>query len=199
MAKGGKHKTRIQTKHLLLLLALRKVGPVGRYRLKEILDLTEHEGIVRRMLKDLESKEHISTSKAGSKLTQAGESHLKKTLKDYSIMKIAKLDMQSLGLRNSYCVHIRDQADKIGSVLKHRDDAVRAGALGAVVVLFKKGKIEVPRVYSDLSSKHQSVANSLIKKFDLLNKDVLIIGFADDEWRALEGALGTATKISKSS
>jgi predicted transcriptional regulator len=198
MAEDGKQKTRIQPKHLLLLLALRRVGPVGRYRLKEILDLAEHEGVVRRMLEDLESKDFISTSKRGSILTQAGESYLKNTLEKCSIVKIAKLDMQRLGLRNSYCIHIGDKADKIDSVLKHRDDAVRAGALGALILLFKKGKIEVPRVYSDLSTKDRSVADSIIEGFDLLDNDVLIIGFAADEWRALEGALGTATRISTS-
>jgi len=198
MEKGGKNKTIIQTKHLLLLLAMRRVGPIGRYRLKEILDLTEHEGIVRRMLEDLESKEYISASKTGSKLTKSGESHLKKILENYCIVKISKLDMHRLGMRNSYCIHLRDQADKIDSVLKHRDDAVRAGALGAVVILFKNGKIEVPRVYSDLSSKDPYVTDLLIKNFDLFDNDMLIIGFADDEWRALEGALGTATRVSMS-
>jgi len=43
----------VDLRTLLLLLLLRKERMIGRYRLKEMLDMQRHEGVVRRMLEDL--------------------------------------------------------------------------------------------------------------------------------------------------
>ena len=46
----GKRKTRDTIKQILLLLIIQREGPIGRYRLKSLLEMPLHEGIVRHML-----------------------------------------------------------------------------------------------------------------------------------------------------
>lgn len=193
----GRRKKRTEIKELLLILALKKAGPIGRYRLKKILDLSEYEGIVRLMLTDLEGKGIISASRKGCKLTRKGESLLAKSLGAYNIAKIKQVDLRSLGLDNSFCVHVRDHAEMIRPVAQYRDAAVRAGALGAIILKYADGILAVPNVYSDFSLEYPKLTAEILQGFDFLNGDVLILGFAGDEWKALEGALAVAIEMAK--
>ena len=193
----GRRKKRTEIKELLLILALKKAGPIGRYRLKKILDLSEYEGIVRLMLTDLERKGIISASRKGCKLARKGENLLIKSLDGYNIVKVEQVDLRPLGLNNSFCVHVRDRAEMIRQVALYRDAAVRAGALGAIVLTYMDGILVVPGVYPDLSLEYPKLVDKILQSFNLLNNDVLIWGIAKDEWKALEGALAVATEIAK--
>ncbi len=196
MAGRGKRKRTSEVKELLLLLALKKAGPVGRYRLKNLLNFSEREGVVRRMLNDLERDGLVSASKAGSRLTSEGESHLKEKLDVYNIVMVKQFDFREMGFNNSYCIHVQGSANHIEIVVKHRDDAVRAGALGATIIVYKNGVLKVPKVYPNLSDEYPRIVKGLHREFNLLDNDVLVVGFAEDKWRALEGAIATAMKIS---
>lgn len=196
MAGRGKRKQTSEVKELLLLLALKKAGPIGRYRLKSLLNFTEREGVVRRMLNDLEREGLVSASKTGSKLTSDGELHLKKKLDAYNIVVVEQFDFRELGFNNSYCIHIHGSANNIETVVKHRDDAVRAGALGATIIIYKNGVLKVPKVYPNLSDEYPKIVEGLHHRFNMLDNDVLVVGFAEDKWRALEGAIAAVMKIS---
>ena len=193
----GRRKKRTEVKELLLLLALKKAEPIGRYRLKKILDMSEYEGTVRLMLSDLEKQGIISASKKGCKLTRKGESQLAESLGAYNIAKVKQVDLRPLGLDNSFCVHVRDRAEMIRPVALYRDAAVRAGALGAIILKYADGILAVPSVYSDFSLEHPKLTAEILQGFDFLNSDVLILGFAEDEWKALEGALAVAIEMAK--
>lgn len=180
-----------------MLLALRKAEPIGRYRLKRILDLTEYEGIVRLMLTDLEKQGIISASKKGCKLTRKGQALLIKSLDVYNIAKVEEVDLKPLGLNNGFCVHVHAHTEMVRQVVQYRDVAVRAGALGAIVITYVDGVLAVPDVYPDFSLKYPKLVDEVLQNFDLLDNDILIWGFANDEWKALEGALAVAIEIAK--
>ena len=48
-----------------MLLVLNRKGQMGRYRLKEVIGLSEHEGLVKQMLVGLQKQGCISASKLG--------------------------------------------------------------------------------------------------------------------------------------
>lgn len=66
----GKLGKRSQIKELLMLLVLSWEGPIGRYRLKHVIGLSEHEGLVKQMLADLQKQGYISARKSGCTLTE---------------------------------------------------------------------------------------------------------------------------------
>ena len=193
----GRRKRRTEVKELFLLLALKEAEPIGRYRLKRILDMSEYEGTVRLMLSDLEKQGIISASKKGCKLTRKGETLLAERLGAYNISEVKRLDLRPLGLDNSFCVHVRDRTEMIRPVAQYRDAAVREGALGAIVLKYADGILAVPSVYSDFSLEYPKLTAEILQSFDFLNSDVLILGFAEDEWKALEGALAVAIEMAK--
>ncbi|MFQ6075420.1 MAG: DUF4443 domain-containing protein [Candidatus Bathyarchaeia archaeon] len=195
----GRRRKRSRLKELLLLLALKLEGPIGRYRLKEVLSLTEHEGLVRLMLEDLKNGGYASSSRAGSELTEDGERLLRTSLDGYGIVEIRDVDLEPLNVGpESVALHVRDRWIKVRSPISMRDAAVRAGAAGGMVIRYRSGHLEVPSVYPDLSEEHPELTKELLKLFDLSNGDTLIIGLSDDRWRALEGALSAAGVLSGS-
>jgi len=194
--KLGRRRKGSSLKELLLLLALKLEGPIGRYRLKDILDLSEHEGIVRLMLSRLQSNGSISTSKIGCSLKKKGFSHLRDLLKNYCILDVKHLDVGSLTKAPHNAVaHIKAGANKAVSIVRHRDAAVRVGAEGATIVFFNNGILTVPNVYEDLLTTYPEIANLLIQSFHPEDGDAFIIGFSNNKWKALEGALAASISL----
>ena len=193
MMPRGARRTRSEIKELLMLLFLNFEGPIGRYRLKEMLGLSEREGVVKRMLSDLQRGGYVSSGRPGSKLTVKGERLLKQRLNSYSIADVKDLSLQPLETGpTSFVVHLRGKASAITSGVEERDAAVRAGAVGATVLTFRDGVLSVPTVYRDVSSKHPDLAEQIYQSFSLADGDALIIASAENRWRALEGALAAA-------
>jgi len=195
MPKGAR-RTRPEIKELLMLLFLNFGGPIGRYRLKEMLGLSDREGVVKRMLSDLQRSGYVSSGRPGSKLTVKGEKFLKQRLNAYSIADVKDLSLQPLETGpTSFIVHLRGRAEAIISGMNERDAAVRAGALGATVLTFKNGMLSVPTVYHNLSSKYPDLAKRIYESFSLADGDALIVASAENQWRALEGVLAAAKAL----
>jgi len=196
--KRGKRKKRSEIKELLMLLILNREGPVGRYRLKDLMKLSEHEGLIRQMLADLQKQGHISASKTGCILTQNGKISLEKRLKLLNIVDIKPFDSPILktGLI-SIGVHLQNMAYKIGSVINTRDIAIRGGATGATIILFNKGKLSVPSVHPDFLSENPGLIKKIQDSFKLEDNDVVTIVSADDEWQGYEASITIANALSK--
>jgi len=191
--KRGKRKKRSEIKKLLLLWILNQEGPIGRYRLKELLDLSEHEGIVREMLNDLKKENFIVAKRLGCSLTEKGKTFFADQVKVRNIVSIKTLESTILTEQPiSLGVHLRNQADKIVSTMDIRDIAVRGGASGATILLFKQDRITIPSVHPDFLSKHPSVAKNIRNSFDLSDNDVVAIIYAEDKWKGVEAAITLA-------
>jgi len=192
----GARRTRPEIKELLMLLLLKFEGPIGRYSLKEMLGLSEREGVVKSMLSDLHRGGYISSGRPGSRLTVKGEKLLEQRLKAHSIIDVKHLSLQPLETGpTSFIVHLRGRAEAIISGMNERDAAVRAGALGATVLTFKNGMLSVPTVYNNLTSKYPDLAKRIYGSFSLADGDALIVASAENRWRALEGVLAAATAL----
>ena len=197
VVKHGKHKKRSESKVLLLLIMLELEGPIGRYRLKEMLDLSEQEGLVRLMLADLKRESLAKTSKAGCELTRKGKRFLKETLKKHGIVEIKEIFLELLGKGSESFTFQCRGSSMPASITDLRDVAVRYGSSGAILILYDQGILKVPEVYTDLRDKHQGIANNICKALNLSDGDIILTTFSGNKWRALEGGLSMAIRLAE--
>jgi len=196
--KPGKRRKRPELKNLLLLIILSLLGRTGRYRLKHMLNLSENEGKVRLMLDELKQEAYVNVRRTGCVLTEKGEKLLKTLLERYNIIAINEIDLKMLGLQdNCFAIQIRErtQETKLSKIIELRDVAVRAGADGAILIYNDNGDLKIPKVYDNLYLELPKIAKKLHDTFKLGKKDIIIVGFSKDGWRALEGALAIAKNI----
>ena len=193
----GKGVKRSEIKEILTLLILNREGPIGRYRLKERLNLSEREGVVRYMLADLQSQGYVSASRSGCALTPKGKELLEKRLRAYGIIAIKTFYSPILtSAPASVGLHLQNKADKIESTMNIRDLAVRGGAVGATIFLFREEKLTVPSVPTDFLSMHPNLVIKIHESFNLENNDVIAVISAEDERKGIEAAITIAKDLS---
>ncbi|MEM2555053.1 MAG: DUF4443 domain-containing protein [Nitrososphaerota archaeon] len=181
-------------KRVFLAILLLKFFPtIGRYTLKDILNLSE--GVIRSLLKDLSEKNFLEPSKAGSKLTIKGEKFFKKLIISSGIIDIKEFKELKL-ISNKYCfgIHVKSPK-KIFSELELRDEAIKKGAKGAITMIFKNNKLEIPSLSKDFIKKYLEELKNIESSFSLNEGDVIILSFGDDKWRTLEGGISAAISL----
>ena len=184
-----------EQKEALLLWAIQDEGYLGRYKLVSILGLPD--GITRGLLTKLARKGYLKKKRfVGSTLTTKGKNRLTKLLTDLGIREIKEIDAGTLSLApTSIVAHIRDKSATVRSGIEQRDAAIKSGAAGAITIIFQDGKLLLPPDRFDLSTKNPTLTDQAKKQFQLLDGDVLVIGSANDRWRAVEGVLGAAQTL----
>ncbi len=191
--------TRSDIKELLLLLIVDREGPIGRYRLKDMLGLSGHEGSVRQMLVNLQSQGYLAASRSGCTLTPTGTTFLEACLTSKHIAAIKRVGAQLLTVGPvTLGVHLQNKADHIESAMSLRDLAVRGGATGATILLFKEGVLSIPSVHPDFLSEHPNLIKELQETFTLEEDDVIALISAEDEWIGVEAAITLADALSGS-
>lgn len=194
----GKRKKRSQVKELLMLLVIDLEGTIGRYRLKDILALSEHEGIVRQMLLELKNNNYISINKSGCLLTHKGKSFLKNYLQSHNIVEIQMFDSPLLKAGDvSIGMHLHNMADKFDSAMQARDIAIRGGATGATLITVHDNLLHIPSVNYDFFSVHPNLARKIHNSFKLKNNDIIFVISAKDKWRAFEASIILANTLSQ--
>lgn len=197
--KRGRRRRRSELKTLLMLVILELKGPIGRYRLKEMLGLSGQEGLVRLMLTELQKEGLTKTSKIGCELTAKGKEMYRVILRKYGIVNIKEFNLDPLEIGPETFILQTRGFSMPPSITELRDAAVREGASGAVLMIYEKGTLKIPTVYLNLRNKYPTLTIDLFKTLNLSDGDILIACFSRDKWRALEGGLATAMLLAKSS
>ncbi len=191
--------SRSAIKELLLLIIVDRAGPIGRYQLKDLLGLSDHEGTVRRMLVHLQKQGYLIASRSGCSLTPSGNAFLEARLTAIGIAAIKPVDLHPLTMAAvTLGVHLPNKAHQIESAMRLRDLAIRGGATGATILLFKDGALSIPSVHPDFLSAHPTLRKTLHDIFTLEENDVLAVISADDEWTGVEAALTLASVLTES-
>ena len=173
-----------EQKEVLFLWAIQDEGYLGRYRLASIVGLTD--GVTRGLLTKLTRKGYIKANKfVGCTLTTKGKKRLRELLAKLKIHEIKEIDAGNLSLASkSVVAHIRGEARSVRSGIEQRDAAIKAGASGAITVIFHDGRFLLPPDSFDLSRKNADITERFRQEFQLSEGDVLVIGSAEDKWRA---------------
>ena len=77
---------------------------------------------------------------------------------------------------------------KVTNGIEQRDSAVRAGASGAVTLIFRQGRLFMPPPAKIESKEWPEISRQLLELFQPEENDVIIIGGADTEEKAEQGA-----------
>lgn len=167
------------------LLMIDMEGPVGRIRLARITGLGE--GPVRTLIKHLENKGLIATSREGITLTAIGKK-LTSDLKLH-IGKKTKISPTTLTVGpHNIAILVKNASHLVKAGVEQRDAAIKIGALGATTLIFSRGKLRMPDVGEDVSQKDSKVHNLLISELQPGDNDIVIIGSAGNESTAEIGA-----------
>jgi len=177
---------------LSILFVLKVYGRLGRYTVSRLTGLSE--GKVRRILKDLAGRGYVDVSKGGSKLTENGLSFYLNYLNNLGLKEICLIRVKD---KVGVCVHLKPKNKKFG-VLELRDEVVRGGAEGALILEVEKGELMLHPV-GRMRDHLPEVASHLSKSLELRDGDLIIVGFGRELKGALKGAISTATKISNES
>jgi len=155
---------------------------------------------MRGVLRYLSIESYIQPTKKGCKLTAKGEKYLQKLMESNGILKVSYMDLGILSSDDETAsLHLRKETEVEDVGFGHRDIAVRAGARGATVLLYREDVLKVPRVYKSLEDEDEITAERIRENFDLKHGDILVVSFADERWKALKGALAVALTIEQAS
>jgi len=169
------------------LVVLGSEGQVGRKSLSRKISLGE--GATRTIIEHLKREGMIKTSKGGCSLLKKGEKIFR--LLSKKIPAVSDLAIKgALPSKHVTAALVKNAAQKIKMGIEQRDAAVRAGAEGAITLVFRGGKYEIPG--EPFGVDLNSLFAELSKKFSLEDEDVVIIAWADDRMLAERGAFVSA-------
>jgi len=173
----------VHVRMALELIAKHKT--IGRKHLAKKLGVGE--GSMRTILNQLKKQSLITSSHGGHALTVKGKQFLGKPLK------FVQIDAGSLAVgRTNIVTIVRGAAKKVRRGIEQRDEAIKTGAAGATVLIFRRGKFQFPGGFLKVGKKQ---AETLEKIFHPQEGDVIIIGSAPDAVKAEEGAKAAARTL----
>jgi predicted transcriptional regulator len=176
----------VHVRKALELIAEHKT--IGRKQLAKKLGVGE--GSMRTILNQLKKQSLITSSRGGHTLTANGRSALGKPLEfvqvDAGDLTVGDVDVATI---------VQGVAAKVKKGIEQRDEAIKAGADGSTVLIFKSGKLRFPDGFLEVKKEASDV---LLKALRPSEGDVILIGTASDAVKAEAGARAAARSLAKS-
>jgi len=180
--------------HIVMALEdISKMGTVGRLKLSK--DLQLGEGETRTLVRHLKKGGLIEISRSGISLSAAG----RKLLSGVRAVLSEQLELPSSPLtvgRFNVAVQVIGMKNSVRYGLEQRDAAITAGAKGATTLIFTKNRLVMPRTGEDVSEAGSSIV-AVLSKLSLKEGDVVIIGSADERFKAELGVKTAALELLK--
>ena len=171
-----------------------KKKKTGRKNLVKELEIGE--GSVRTILKRLKDDGLITSSKLGHELTAKGERKVLEYLGKFTSperFESGEIELVE-GERTEKClIVVSNSAEKIKRGMEQRDTAFSAGAKGALVIVFRKGRLEFPAPDTKLSDFPEMLER--LKKLNLKDNDTVVISFGKTYAKAEDGAIAIALEL----
>ena len=162
--------------------------PLGRKKLAEKMNLGE--GRIRTILNYLKKQKLAKSTQNGHILTESGEKRLREMSE-----RILKIDAKTLTVGQKDVATIaRNTSDKVRLGVEERDEAIKKGAEGATVLIYKDGRFRLPKSTADIPTTLESKLRSYFKPNE---GDVIIIGTAENYFDAEKGALAAANRLTE--
>ncbi len=158
---------------------------VGRSRISSELKIGE--GRIRRILSELLKAGLIVRKRAGVKISARGRREVEHILLRKGVNEIFLSDAAELSAAVAVVGIARGvQASKI-NVLGMRDDAVRGGALGAIISVYRGGSLKLPPADIDLCEYASNLCHEIMRRKSLEENTLIIATFGDKLADALSG------------
>ncbi len=163
-------------------------GPIGRKALSDALGIGE--GSTRTILDKMMKEGSLDNTKQGAVLSERG----RKKYKNSGII-VCPIRIDGLTVGTHDCaVLVKGMAERVGTGAEQRDEAVRAGALGATTLVFRGNRLFFP---TDPDKPDQGEIIPLRSSFNLEENDAVIVGTANSYEDAERGAVTAALSLSE--
>lgn len=174
-----------------LLIILLKEGTAGRIRLSKMLMLGE--GSTRTLISKMKSMGLIEESKKGCSLTPRGR-EVAEVLAS-KIPCITRVPVESFGISGvGVGVLVKEIPSRV-DVIKLRDEAIKRGAEALITMLLVKGKLTIPTVEEDATTRWPEVSQYILNVIKPQEGDAILIGVANEQSTAEKGALMAAWRL----
>jgi predicted transcriptional regulator len=178
-----------------VLIMIKHSGGMGRYRISEEMEIPD--GTIRGVLKKLSETGILKATPRGCELTDLGEKMLMEYLIELGIDRIELYEGDEFSLiapgKAKVLAILRSGAEKVTNGLMQRDEAVRAGADGATIIVKRMGRMLIPGV--DISRELNEQLRKLKEEYGLGEGGVAIFCWGKNLAKALKGALKAATTL----
>jgi hypothetical protein len=158
----------------------------GRLRLAQALGIGE--GSMRTMLVRLQKQGVALSAPQGWKLTEAGFTLLKQLQKRVKAARWVAPNYLSFN-KPAFCLQLCSA--RAGSMAE-RDEAVKAGALGATVLSFNRGFFISGAGEAERDARYAAALKRLAKEFEMRDSDALVLCYGDNAER---GAWAVAARM----
>lgn len=175
-----------------LLLILESEVTMGRITLARRLGIGE--GSVRTIIKRLIEATIISVDAVGGcNLTKTGQSVASDLRK--IVVSSGEIDLGQMGINYpAYAAHLRG-LEVPQSPTRLRDEAVRNGADGMMILKSLDGRLSLPMMSEDMSKDYPAIDTAVRTRFELRDQDILLIGFARDPLAAEMGTISASLSL----
>jgi len=177
--------------HAVMMILLLEEGPIGRKRLADLMDIGE--GSVRSLIRRLREAGYLKVDRDGCYLTKKGLREVKELRK--FLKGPVELDLRDLvrGKVTIFLVRVPYRLEF--NVVDLRDEAVRAGGRGAIILASKGGHLFFPDTMEPLE-KYKSTDESLIREaFHPSDGDILVIGLGESRTESNLAALAVSLAV----
>jgi hypothetical protein len=174
--------------HVLRALLMLYAGTHGRKSLVQLLGVGE--GSVRTIMKRLAADGLLASSRRGHTLTDSGRASAEAKLARMSMPKAFDSGGMVGGFQSLVVVY--GAADRVGAGATLRDAAVKTGADGAVILVYKGG-LMFPDGAMDLGGYPRASAE--LSKIPIREGDAVVIGFGASPQKAEDGAVTVSLRI----
>lgn len=149
------------------------------------------EGAVKTMISHLKQASMVNSTKAGTYLTARGRKFTDELVGVISAeCQIKKCQIAQGKFNHAIILKKYAYATKTG--MEQRDYAILYGATAATTILYKEGKFIFPAENIDCLANDQKTKNTLLKRLNPENGDMIIITSADDPFVAEISAKNSA-------
>lgn len=178
--------------HLFYILEFLSKNSLGRSRLA--YQLAVGEGAIRTIISRLVKAGLVTTSSIGCTLTVEGI-HVWQQLEGNFPRRIEFLRTNLTPCVYNFAFLVKGCSDKVGSGIVQRDMAVFAGAVYAVILIFRNGRLSIKSISEDVQELCPEAVNQIIQNLEPLDGDVVVIAGGETALEAKFGAFAASWSL----
>ncbi|MEZ0346747.1 MAG: DUF4443 domain-containing protein [Infirmifilum sp.] len=170
---------------LLLLFLYFNRDYFGRSGLARALQVGE--GRLRRLLAELADVGFIVKVRAGTRLTARGVSEVERYLLQKGVVGVFLSSAEELGSEVAVVAYTLVGYSPSIRIVELRDEAVRGGARGAVLLRYEDGKLIVPPIEEDFCVYAKTLCRNIMRRKEPKQGSLVITVFGDSLKDAVQG------------
>ena len=191
----GSIKDEINNELLILFFFFLNYYRVGRRQISKQLKIGE--GKVRKILIDLNKRGLVDIKRGGTSLSEKGQKKLINYFKKLNVVSIKLINTEEICSKCIATITLLRNINLSKSVVEIRDHAVRAGALGTLILIVNRKKdLFLPPDIGSLSKYYPGLDNRIKSSFKLLTNDLILVIFSNNLKSTLAGTIKVITALS---